>query len=119
MLSLLNKLAERLRPWRWSFWLVLASGVAGFVASVAGIGELSDGAAMVFLTMVLWSLSLLVIAACFPRRVEVISASDGFVVRLKKRLRYAFTWLIGAVTVLVTVTAVWTGIRLVGVFMGP
>ena len=119
MLELLNKIAARLQPWRWFFWLLLGTGVAGFVASVAGIAELSDGAAMVFLTLVLWSLSLLVIAACFPRRVEAISAGDGFVVRLRKRLRYAFTWLIGAVTVLVTVAAVWTGIRLVTVFMGP
>jgi hypothetical protein len=116
MLAILNKLARRLQPLRVVFWTILVAAGVGFVVTVTGLIGLSDAYVILFLVSMMWALTLLVLVSCFPASVAPLNSDDGVLIHLRKRISYAFTWLIGAATVLVSIAVVVTTAKLAGVF---
>ena len=117
MLAILNKLARRLQPLRAVFWTILFAAVVGFVATVTGLIALSDAYVIFFLVSMMWALTLLVLVSCFPASVAPLHPDDGALVHLRKRMSFAVTWLIGAVTVLASIAVVITTVKLAGIFV--
>jgi hypothetical protein len=116
VLAILNKLAHRLQPLRAVFWAILFAAGVGFVATVTGLLVLTDAYAILFLVSMMWALTLLVLVSCFPTSIASFHPDDGVWVHLRKRISYGLTWLIGAATVLASITVVVTTIKLAGIF---
>lgn len=115
MLRFLNAAARRLRPLRPVLWLLLAGSMIGFALIVFGTASMADSYAILCLVLCLWSLSLLVVVALFPRQLAEINRDDGFLARLRKRIHRGFTWLVAVVTLLVNLAVILTTFRLGGI----
>jgi hypothetical protein len=117
MLRFFNAAARLLRPLRPLFWLFLAASIIGFGMVILDAFGMSDGYAIAFLVLSLWSLSLLLVVMCFPRHTVEVLSGDGFLPRLRKRIDGAFTWLVVVLTVVLNIVVIVTTVRLAGIFI--
>jgi len=118
MLRLLNGAGRRLQPLRPVFWVLLAGSIVGFALIILGAASMSDSYAILCLVLCLWSMSLLVVVACFPRQLAEFHRNDNVWVRLRKHVNRGFTWLVAIVTVLVNLAVIMTTFRLGGILVG-
>ena len=112
MLKFLNFTAQYLHRFKAGLWLLLFGSIAGFFTIIFTSEASADAYAMLCAVLCLWSLVLLMIASYFPTELADITEDDSFFTRLKKRLYYAFSWLIALISVLASIAIVITTIRM-------
>ena len=112
MLKLYVTLANRLYRVRGILWLLAALAVAGFGATLFISQGKADEAYMLFsITLLLWSLCLLVIVYTFIIPLPVIERGNGLFSRLKKKLALGMRWVLAWTMTLLCVAVVYVSLR--------
>ena len=112
MLRFYISLATSLHRGRALVWCLALLGIGGFAATLFfSEGRADEAYMLASLTLLLWSICLLVLVYSFIHPLPEIRGEDGFFMRAKKRLAIAMRWVTAWIMTLLCIALVYVTFR--------
>ncbi len=118
MLRFYVSLARSLHQGRALVWFFALLGIGGFAATLFfSEGRADEAYMLASLTLLLWSICLLVLIYSFVHPLPELRGEDGFFIRVKKRLALGMRWLTAWIMTLLCIALVYVTFRAASIAM--